>query len=357
MKVYLLIPILVSWGLFAGTMEAWDKDVGKPAPELIPSAWLGTPVDLDHVRGNTIILAFWNADNNYYGGPADAFASLLKDYEKFGKMLGVTFIGVCFSPVATPKSMADQAKRYKLEPFANMLDTCGATAMLYNVPRTSTFRLVVVDGEGKIAYNAGKGWHWTSGEDAGRYIHHTQLEKSMKKYKGILGVDEVPTPMLKAAHYFDLQQFTLMENEILRVTATDKSGPVAAFAAHLRKKFDVHRQSRLTQIADLSRTKPVQAYREAMSFMQAFPKAEERTTVNEMYQKLLAEPAVKKELDAETAFQRMLVPEMRKITTTKQYETRIAPLLAGYQKQFAGTDFVLAAVNACEGLQEGVNSR
>jgi hypothetical protein len=284
-------------------------------------------------------------------------ASLVKDYEQYGKVPGVTFLGVCSSTTATVKSMTDQAKRYKLEPFANMLDTGGATASAYNVPRTSAFRLVVIDGEGKIAFNASKGWHYTSGADAGKYIHHVQIEKSLKKFPGILGTSPAPTPMKKAAHFFDLQQYTLMENEILRVTALDKSEPVAAYGAMLRKKFDEHRRARVTQIADLSKNKPVQAYREAMSFIQAFPKAEERTTVNELGTNLMKEPAVKKEFEAEAAYHRILVPEMKKITTLKQYEQRILPLLQGYQKQFSTTQYVATAASACEGLQEAVAKR
>ena len=66
--------------------EKWDKDLGKPAPRLIPAGWVGTPVSLDALKksdanaaastdsgatvdkkaeisgGNTVVLAFWNAD-------------------------------------------------------------------------------------------------------------------------------------------------------------------------------------------------------------------------------------------------------------------------------------------------------
>jgi hypothetical protein len=65
--------------------ESWDKDVGKTAPRLYPGGWVGTPVSLDALRksaanaegsgdgstvtrkaeisgGNTVVLAFWNAD-------------------------------------------------------------------------------------------------------------------------------------------------------------------------------------------------------------------------------------------------------------------------------------------------------
>jgi len=65
--------------------EKWDKDIGKSAPRLIAGGWVGTPVSLDALRksgsnptdgsdgatiakkaeisgGNTVVLAFWNAD-------------------------------------------------------------------------------------------------------------------------------------------------------------------------------------------------------------------------------------------------------------------------------------------------------
>ena len=70
----------------ASAQETWDKDLGKPAPRLFPAGWVGTPVSLDALRkseggaaedpaagttvvrgpqvsgGNTVVLAFWNAD-------------------------------------------------------------------------------------------------------------------------------------------------------------------------------------------------------------------------------------------------------------------------------------------------------
>lgn len=44
------------------TVQEWKKDSGKPAPPLRGAAWHGTPVSLDAVRGNTVVLVFWNGD-------------------------------------------------------------------------------------------------------------------------------------------------------------------------------------------------------------------------------------------------------------------------------------------------------
>ena len=40
----------------------WDKYNGQKAPALVAAAWSGTPVSLEAVKGNTVVLAFWNAD-------------------------------------------------------------------------------------------------------------------------------------------------------------------------------------------------------------------------------------------------------------------------------------------------------
>jgi len=45
----------------SGSRDGWEKDNGKPAPRLMGSGWVGTPVSLDALRGNTVVIAFWNA--------------------------------------------------------------------------------------------------------------------------------------------------------------------------------------------------------------------------------------------------------------------------------------------------------
>ena len=77
--------LLLALAYRAEAQEKWDKDVGKPAPRLIAGGWIGTPVSLEALKksemnridaadtdtvakkaeisgGNTVILAFWNAD-------------------------------------------------------------------------------------------------------------------------------------------------------------------------------------------------------------------------------------------------------------------------------------------------------
>ena len=37
---------------------------GQTAPTLIGSLWVGQPVSLDAVKGNVVVLAFWNIDSS-----------------------------------------------------------------------------------------------------------------------------------------------------------------------------------------------------------------------------------------------------------------------------------------------------
>src|ERR1043165_555299 len=240
-------------------------------------------------------------------------AGLVSDYESYKKP-GITFISVCTSMTANLGTLKRQVDSFKLKPFATMLDSGGVTAAAYNVPRNAKFRLVVIDGEGKIAFNASEGLHWSSGPDAGKTVHLSQVEKSLQKFTALLYDNAPPKDMIQAAHLYDLQQFALMETELARVTQTSKKSENTAFADNLRKKVVEVRKQRATQIVELAKTNPVQAYREAVVFVGAFPQSAEIATLRTMVSKLKADPKVSVELRAEDAYQAMLVPEMRKTT-------------------------------------------
>ena len=56
------LALCALWSAQAAQDSSWKKDLGKPAPELIPAGWVGTPVSLEAVRGNAVALVFWTAD-------------------------------------------------------------------------------------------------------------------------------------------------------------------------------------------------------------------------------------------------------------------------------------------------------
>jgi hypothetical protein len=272
-------------------------------------------------------------------------AGLVKDYESYKSSRNITFIGINTSITTNLKVMESQIKQFNLKPFANMLDSGGATSAAYGVPKNAPFWITVIDGGGKIVYNASRGWTWSSGPDSGKAIHRTQIEKSLKEYpEGLLGVQDIPKEMELAAHYYDLQQFDLLEME-LRKAAT----PAAkAFAELVRARITESRKARKEQIEAQARNEPIQAYREATAFVAAFPNAPERTAVNEMGRSLIKLPEVKKEIEAEAAFQQMMVPELKKTTTLARYTKTIQPLLDGYLKSFGATQYGAAVKVACE---------
>ena len=58
----LVLTLAAGIAIAAEEQEKWDRDAGKPAPGLVAAGWIGTPVSLEAVKGNTVVLAFWNAD-------------------------------------------------------------------------------------------------------------------------------------------------------------------------------------------------------------------------------------------------------------------------------------------------------
>ncbi len=244
--------------------------------------------------------------------------------------------------------MEKQLEEFKLRPFANMLDAGSATATAYHVPRNAAFWLVVVDGEGKIAFNAGRGWHYSDGPNKGKLVHHHQIERGAAKFPGILGLKDVPPGMETTAHYFDLQQFDLLEGDLRKAEAKSSLPSAKDFAAKVRARVAEFRTARAEQVQKLAEGEPLQAYRDAEAFVQAFPAAPEKAAVAQMARDLAQQPAVKKELQAEAAYRRILVPEMVKAKDYKAFQQRIKPLLEGYVKTYADTQYAAVAKDAVD---------
>ena len=57
-----MLVAVLAFALCFSAFSEEDPDVGKPAPALLAAGWVGTPVSLEAVRGNVVVLAFWNAD-------------------------------------------------------------------------------------------------------------------------------------------------------------------------------------------------------------------------------------------------------------------------------------------------------
>ena len=58
----LVLALAAGIAIAAEEQDKWDLAAGKPAPKLAATGWAGTPVSLEAVKGNTVVLAFWNPD-------------------------------------------------------------------------------------------------------------------------------------------------------------------------------------------------------------------------------------------------------------------------------------------------------
>jgi peroxiredoxin len=330
---------------------AGRETLGKPAPELMAAGWIGSPVTLRSVKGNTVVLNFWNNDTTYFDSPEYFLKSMMADYDLFSKMRNITFISICRSMTATMKQVERDIDQNKCHPLPTMLDAGGATAHAYKVPKQYSTWIVVIDPDGKIVHNDSKGWYWSGGPNKGKKVHHTIIEDNLKKSPGILDKKEVPIEAAYCAHLFDLQQFTLAEAEAKKL-ASAKPDMVKEFGAFIKDRIADLRKKRLAEIEELSHSAPTQAYREAVNFVAAFPNSPEKSPMNEIGKSLMKTPAVKAELQAEDAYRRMIVPELVKSPKgTADFESRVQPVLNAWSKQYKDTEYCAAVTDGVEGYK------
>ncbi|HZE97967.1 MAG TPA: redoxin domain-containing protein [Planctomycetota bacterium] len=332
-------------------MMAGKDTLGKPAPELMAAGWIGSPVTLRSVKGNTVVLNFWNSDTAYFDTPEYFLKSMMADYDKYSKMKNLTFISICRSMTATIKQVERDVTQFKVTPLPTMLDAGGATAHAYKVPKQYSTWVVVIDPDGNIVYNRNKGWYWSSGVDKGKYVHHTMIEDNQKKSPGILDKKAVPDAAAYAAHLYDLQQFSLCEFEAKKLIA-QKNEELKEFGTFLKDRIAEIRKKRLSEIEELSHAAPTQAYREAVNFVAAFPGCPEKAAINDIGKGLMKNPAVKAELQAEDAYRRMIVPELVKTPKgTADFDQRVQPMLAAWTKVYKETDYCAAVTDGVEGYK------
>jgi len=332
-------------------MMAGKETIGKPAPELMAAGWIGSPVTLRSVKGNTVVLNFWNNDTTYFDSPEYFLQSMMADYSKYSKVRNITFISICRSMTSTMKQVEKDIDQNRCHPLPTMLDAGGATAHAYKVPKMYSTWVVVIDPDGKIIYNRNKGWYWSSGEDKGKYVHHTMIENSQKKSPGILDKKEVPIEAAYCAHLFDLQQFILAEVEAKKLIAS-KVPAVNEFGTFIKERIADIRKKRLAEIEELSHSAPTQAYREAVNFVAAFPTSPEKAPMNEIGKGLMKNPAVKAELQAEDAYRRMIVPELVKSPKgTSDFENRVQPIVNAWAKVYKDTEYCAAVTDGVEGYK------
>jgi len=364
MKTMLSAVLLVlATGLFRADAQqdrdemAGQETLGKPAPELMAAGWIGSPVTLRSVKGNTVVLNFWNNDTTYFDSPEYFLKSMMTDYELFSKMRNITFISICRSMTATMKQVERDIEQNKVHPLPTMLDAGGATSHAYKVPKQYSTWIVVIDPDGKIIHNDSKGWFWSGGVNKGRKVHHTIIEDSQKKSPGILDKKEVPIEAALCSHLFDLQQFTLVEAEAKKLAAA-KVDAVKDFGVFIKDRIADIRKKRLAEIEELSHSAPTQAYREAVNFVAAFPNCPEKAPMNEIGKNLMKTPAVKAELQAEDAYRRMIVPELARTPKgSADFEQRVQPVLNAWAKLYKDTEYCAAVTDGVQGYKMAAASR
>jgi hypothetical protein len=281
-----------------------------------------------------------------------------KDYEKYKDRPNVTFVGICASPSADVKQMKAQCGELKIAdlPFPKMLDAGGATSSGYNL-QSAAYTLVVVDHAGKIAYNGPSAmFYGKPNEGEVNYCRHVEADKILKNAPGLLPGMTVPDSMRTALHYYNLQQYDRLDLEVATVLKTDKSAEAKQFGEAVQKKIVEFRANRLKELTALAESDPVAASPEVKAFMESFPKAPEAAAAKALLTKLAANPKVRKEAEAETAYQNVIVPLLKKTTNMQAFSRNVKPVMDAYLQRYGDTRFAKTVESAVAAHRKSISS-
>jgi hypothetical protein len=138
-----------------------------------------------------------------------------------------------------------------------------------------------------------------------------------------------------------------VEAEIVSVLKTDKSAEAAQFAEIVRGKIAEVRAARWKALTALAEGEPIAAHHEARVFLDSFPKAPEAAEAKAILAKYENHPKLRRETEAETAYQTALVPVLRRATTATALQSA-KPLLDAYQQKYGDTQFAKVVTEAEE---------
>lgn len=257
----------------------------------------------------------------------------------------MTFIAICSTPGADMKTMQNEEVVMKIKdlPFTKMLDANGATLAAYHMAPDIPYQLVVLDHEGNIAFNGNSMMSFSENGKPAVPVRVSGAEKALKAAPGMLGDAKAPESMTMALHLFNLQQFDKMDAELAKARKADTSAEAKQFAELLEKKVAEYRAKRLVELAALTESDPIKAFREVDLFLLCFPRAKEATAAKSLQSKLNSNPKVRLEKEAQNSFDQVVMPAMQRVRTRKQYDLNVAATVQGYLKKYGETEFVKIA--------------
>jgi cytochrome c biogenesis protein CcmG, thiol:disulfide interchange protein DsbE len=118
--------------------------LGRMAPNLQATEWIGAPVDLRDFRGKVVVLDFWSAANN---ASRQQLASLRRLRERYGNQ--VVMVGVTRLDGQTIDKIHDIVRKIKAPDFV-AIDHDNLTHRAYHVEQIpQTF---IIDREGVVSF-------------------------------------------------------------------------------------------------------------------------------------------------------------------------------------------------------------
>jgi hypothetical protein len=257
-----------------------------------------------------------------------------------------------------------------------MADANGETAKAYGVvfrPQHNPYILVVIDHNGKIAFNEGSLTIFSDPSQKSQgivWLRHVKADRCLKDAPGLLGAINIPASMSHAVQLYNLQQFDSLGRELMRVLppraadskdkATDilqamESPEARKIAEIMELRLAEYRKTRLLELKALAEQDPALALKDTTAFIgNTAATTEENRAARELADKLATNPAVRKSIEAERAkanleteakgaFERVLRPALSALTSYQAFMKSFQPLWDQYVQKYGETEYAKEA--------------
>jgi len=228
------------------------------------------------------------------------------------------------------------------------LDAAGATFRTLGDGQAGA--IVILDPDGKVVHcgtDIKKGSYFYNTGGAKPRVPYADLKRAMDKHnsKGLLHGLEAPPKLAPLLHAVKQGKLGTAQKLLARVP---DSGDYGAAKAELLKRLEALRQQKLALFKELlSAGEPWAAYKAGASYVRCFCDAEDCEAVKSKLRALKSNPAVKKNLDARTAFRKYALAccgPRRKLDNPQ----RIQRLFASLASKHDGTEYGDAATRVAQ---------
>ncbi len=315
----------------AGKPADAPKAAPAAAPEIIARMWDGEPVEISALKGNVILLVFWQP------GVYSGHESRLKGLQaRIDAQVGKNVVAVGIARGYTEKTFPGAAAKYGMK-FPCALDVGDATRKMYGLPTDEPCG-AVLDPDGKIVARATLDSYVGDGPDKGKNYIDYMFDRTVQKHGARVSGGDDAFPPAKAVPVAELAR----RGEYGKALAAARKLPdapadLAEYRDKLVKRLEEKKEAAVAEIGTgaTDDARKFRAYLAAERFLKTYAGEKEVADVKALQAKLKSDEVVKREMAARDLFYQAAAL----MDGAKSKASAVYPLLAKIQNDYAGTTY------------------